>query len=51
MAWEAGEAGEAEGDIVNSATPSRVTTRGSGTGLSTIRHLSGHRVALFTMSP
>src|SRR5208337_5146912 len=32
--------------MANSATPSRVTTRGSGTGLSTIRHLSGGRVAL-----
>jgi len=33
--------------MANSATSSRVTTRGSGTGLSTIRHLSGGRVALF----
>jgi pyruvate/2-oxoglutarate dehydrogenase complex dihydrolipoamide dehydrogenase (E3) component len=31
----------------NSAAPSRVSTRGSRMGLSTIRHLSGGRVALF----
>src|SRR5271157_2060360 len=42
--YRIGQRGRAKG---NSAAPSRVTTGGSGTGLSTIRHLSGGRVALF----